>query len=407
MAAMSLRQVRCPHCSRRYDVTGVEAGTLLRCGGCAAVLRVPSVPPSRPLPLFRIAAGATAGLATMVVLALALRPSPPPASAAAHAAATPARAAELPNDPGLGIIDDALTRLKMELSRDFPGSRFVYSEAVRPYVLVLEPNERFVDGERIREYGHELELAYTAYRRDVADRIGLPAVTDTILPVVVLSSRAAFDRHCERADGRRQPAETKGYYDWIRRRIVTYQDAVVPRDVMLHEGAHQLLHYHQLRQTETRKVHVSFWLQEGLASYCEGLRRRVDGEIVLDPAVDSRRFPLLRHVAERADRGEFVPLAKLVEMSVDGYWDQVHRLRQEDPSAADRQAQILYAESWALVHFLRQSGPRHRRVFESALRRELSGSASKRSFAEVLRAELGVDPAELEPQFLRYIQSLR
>lgn len=405
---MSLRRVRCPHCSRRFDVTGVDAGTRLRCGGCNAVLSVPVFPPSRPLPLFRIAAGATAGVATLVVLALALRPGPIEPSATTIPGSAPGRqaSAPLPADPGLGIIDDPISRLRLELSKDFPGSRFTFSEAVRPYVLILESHEHFVDSERIRDYGHELELAHSAFRRDVAEKIGLPAVADT-LPVLVLASREAFDRHCERREGRRQPPETKGFYDYVRRRIVTYQEPVVPRDVMLHEGAHQLMHYYQLRQTESRKVHVSFWLQEGLANYCEGFRRRVDGEIVLDRAADSLRFPLLRHVAERADRGEFIPLTRLVEMSVDGYWDLVDRQRLEDPGAADRQAQILYAEAWALVHFLRQSGPRHRRVFENALRRELSGSASRRSFAEVVRSELDLSLAELEPQFLRYVRSLK
>lgn len=406
---MSLRRVRCPHCSGRFDVTGIQAGTLLRCGGCKSILSVPSFPSARPLPLFRIAAGTAAGLATLVVLTLALRPAPPDALGRS----TPApgmekqAAAALPPDSGLGIFDDPLSRLRQELAAEFPGSRFTFSEPVRPYLLILESHAHFIDRERIRDYGQELELAYTAFRRDVAERAGLPAVTDTTLPVLVLASREAFDRHCERREGRRQPAETKGFYDWVRRRIVTYQDAVVPRDVMLHEGAHQLLHYYQLRQAESRRIHVSFWLQEGLASYCEGLRRRVDGEIVLDRAADSRRFPLLRHVAGRTDRAEFIPLSKLAEMSVDAYWEQIDRLRLEDPAAADRQAQILYAESWALVHFLRQSGPRHRRVFENALRRELAGSASKRSFAEVVKSELDLSLAELEPQFLDYIRSLK
>jgi hypothetical protein len=404
---MSLRRVRCPHCSRLFNVTGITAGTRLRCGGCDIVLSVPAFPPARPLPLFRIAAGAAAGLAAIVVVVIALRPAAvdPPTATGATFPVVRSAATIAPADPNLGIFDDPVTRLKMEIGQEFPGSRFTVSESVRPYVLLLESSDRYVDSERIRDYGRELELAHTAFRRDIADRIGLPPLTDTILPVLVLSSRAAFDRHCERREGKRQPAASKGFYDYTRRRIVTYQDAAVPRDVMLHEGAHQLMHYYQLRQKESRRVHVSFWLQEGLANYYEGFRRRLDGEIALDRGADCGRFPLLRHVATRS---EFVPLESLVGLSVDGYFAHIDRLRAEDGcDDADRQAQILYAESWALVHFLRQSGPRHRRVFEGYLQRELAGTASKLAFVELVKAELDLTLPELESQFLRYVTSLK
>lgn len=409
VAAMSLRQVRCPHCSRRSDVTGVAVGTRLRCGGCDVVLSVPAFPAPRPRPLFPIAAGTIAVLATLALLALVLRPAPPDIGAAPIPAptASPAVLKPLPVDPGLGIIDDPVSRLRQEIGAEFPSSRFSCFDALRPYFIALESSDRFVDGGRIQEYARHLELAHTAFRRDVADRIGLPPVKDALLPVLVLGSREQFDQYCERRNGKRPPSRTKGMYEYCRRRIVTYQDVVVSRDQILHEGVHQLMHHYQLLQTGSRTVHLSFWLQEGVANYFEGFRRRVDGEVALDRASDGRRFPLLRNVAASRDLGEFVPLVRLVDLTVDGYWDLVDRLRFEDPRDADRKAQICYAESWALVHFLRQSGPAHRRVFEDYLRRELAGGGSRRAFAEVVQRELGLSVAELESKFVAYIRSLK
>ena len=406
---MSLRRVRCPHCAGRFDVTGIETGTRLRCGGCSQVLRVPAFPAPRPLPLSRIAAFTLAGLVTTVVLVLALRPAPLQPLAVSSAIPLPARGTAGPVEPtsGLGIIDDPISRLRQELATEFPGSRFTISDAQRPYVIVLESCDRYVEAERLREYAHHLELAHSVFRRDVADRLGLPEVKDALLPVLVLASREKFDRYCELREGKRQSATMKGLYEYVGRRIVTYQDSTVSRDLLLHEGAHQLMHYYQMQQTDSRKAHQSFWLQEGLANYCEGFRRRIDGEVALDRAAEGGRFPLLRHVASGKNLAEFIPLARLVELSVDDYWDLVDRLRLEDACEADRKAQIYYAESWALVHFLRQSGPAHRALFENCLRRELSGAGFRKAFAEVVRKELGLTLVELEEQFLKYVQALK
>ena len=38
---MSHLLVRCPFCTKRFNITGISPGTRLRCGGCQAVLTVP------------------------------------------------------------------------------------------------------------------------------------------------------------------------------------------------------------------------------------------------------------------------------------------------------------------------------------------------------------------------------
>src|SRR5947207_2823160 len=106
---MSLRRVRCPHCSRRFDVAGIPAGTWLRCGGCAAILAVPAH--DAPLlskcrfPILRSAGAAAAGLVTIAVLWMACRPSSHEETASTREPA-PDRSASTVAEPKLGIIVD-------------------------------------------------------------------------------------------------------------------------------------------------------------------------------------------------------------------------------------------------------------------------------------------------------------
>src|ERR1043166_6477546 len=94
---MSLRLVRCPFCGKRFNVTGIAAGSRLRCAGCTAVLTVPR-PDARPYPVFRfsrglalqISGGIAAGLVAAVGLFLLLRPSPAPPPSIAVAPKPPA-----------------------------------------------------------------------------------------------------------------------------------------------------------------------------------------------------------------------------------------------------------------------------------------------------------------------------
>jgi hypothetical protein len=369
--------------------------------------RPPAV--SKPLPLLRIAAAATAGLVTVAALWMALRPAPEaPASEEFHDLTRgPAPSALTESKPDIGMIEDPVSWLTQEILREFPGSQFKFTTQTRPYFIAFETSDQFVGKGWVDDYAKELETAFTAFRREVAERTGLPPVKETLLPVLILGSRASFDRYCEKRDGRRQTPGVKGFYEYPRRRIVTYQDAAVPRDPLLHEGAHQLFHYYLSRETEGRKVSTSFWMQEGIAGYFEGFRRRPDGEIALGRADDSRRLPLLKHVLRSPERPEFVPLSRLVGMTVDGFWDWVERDRIDDPAELLRRMQIHYAESWALVHFLRESGPRHRKVFNDAFRREIAGAGSKGQFEDLVRHELGLDLFQLEDQFVAYIRELK
>jgi hypothetical protein len=402
---MSHRRVRCPHCSRRYDVTDVAPGARLRCG-CSAILRIPSRPAPRRIPLWRIAAAASAGLVTLTVLVLALRPAPQAPGSAHPPAALAPSAPPAPAAEDHGFVDDPVARLERELQVEFPASRFICSVQPRPFFIAFEDSGRFAGPGWAEEFSEALELALTVFRREIAERLGLRPVRDTLLPILVLDSRRSFDRYCETRNRRSHGPDVKGFYEYSRRRIVTYQEGVIPRDVLLHETTHQLVHYYLLRETEGRKVSVTYWMQEGLGCYFEPFQRRVDGEVGPDRSRDGERLPMLKQVLGRPDRAEYIPLRRLLSMTVDGIFDSYEAGRDEPAVDPLREAKFCYAESWALVHFLRRAGPGHRRIFDAYLRRELAGSASIGIFEQLVRNELGLDLVQFEEQFVAYVRSL-
>ena len=93
-------------------------------------------------------------------------------------------------------------------------------------------------------------------------------------------------------------------------------------------------------------------------------------------------------------------------MTVDGMFDSYGTGREEASVDPIREAKFCYAESWALVHFLRQAGPAHRRIFDAYLRRELAGSSSRELFEQLVRDELGLDLVGFEEQFVKYVRTL-
>jgi ribosomal protein S27E len=415
---MSLRLVRCPYCARRFNVSGVDPGTRLRCGGCTAILTVPSTgrskvaaPRSLRTLILQGGAGVAAGLVAAVALWLALRPAPPapavPAAPEPAVARAPAPTPEIPGDPTLGSVDDPVGRETQSIYREFPGSQFIFNLHTQPYLIALERSDRFIAKELVEEYARRMETIHLAFRREMGDALGLPRVNDTLLKVVILNSRESFDRYCEKRDKKRMAPAIKGLYEYREKRILTYYDLSAPYEVLLHEGTHQLVHYYTLRETEGRKIPTSYWFQEGLGTYFEGYRRKIDGEIVLDPGVNSQRLPTLKQILLQQDRRDFIPLTMLVGMTVDEFWDWFERGMLTEPAEVTRKAQLYYAESWGVAPLHRQAGGNHRKVFDAYFRREIAGTGSKAVFEELVRTELGVDLPQLEDQFVKYIQGLK
>ena len=299
-----------------------------------------------------------------------------------------------------------MSRIRRQLREDF-GDVFLFYSKGDPYLLAVESSERYIGTEVVADYGRRLETLYGAFRRELADPLGLPPVSE-VLPVVVLSSRERFERYCMDREKKRVPPQIKGIYEYNRRRIVIYFDVQAPYEVLFHEGVHQLIHYYVLRETGGARVPQMYWLQEGLATYFEGFRPAGDGRVVIDPRANRGRLPVIREALQEPTpegRRSFIPLGVLTGMTVDDFWEWFESER--DAAEATRKAHLYYAESWALVHFLRQAGGAYRAVFDDYLRAELRGEGGKGRFEALARANLGMELGELEEKFVDYILGLQ
>lgn len=412
----SVRLVRCPFCASRFNVSGVASGSLLRCTYCTAVLSVPGLDARtrRSFAYFRrpskrrlaVAAGLLAALgAGAAWFALSPAPAPEPAVlAVVEPAAAPAPPLPAVVRPPV-TIDLRDSMAEQAILEEF-GLNFILYKAAKPYLVALEPSQRYVESEVIEEYGRRLQTLLETFREQFGVRLGLPEV-EGILPVIVLNSRPSFDRYCEAKDKKRMPAAVKGFYDSHRRRVIVYHDFNVPPEVLFHEGAHQLVHYHSLAATDGRPGPSTYWFAEGLGTYFEGFRRRDDGRFVFDTTANSGRLSTLKQTLAQRGMKDFIPLSVLMGMTVDQFWDWYEKSQLVEPEEATRRAQLYYAESWALVRFLLHTRPELRELFGEAFRAELAGRPLKDVVERFLRDRLGLEPADLDREFVDYVLELK
>jgi hypothetical protein len=409
---MTLRLVRCPFCGKRFNVSGIAAGSRLRCAGCTAVLTVPpsdARPPAFKLTrslVLQIGGGIAAGLIAAVAIYLILKPAPPRPGATHDVAFLPGPGpdrSEAGSDPP-PFVDDPYSRARDAIEKEF-GFRFLYRRDSGPYLIALEPSERFHAPSLMEEYSQRLHAVLTAFRREFGEPLQLPEVQPA-LPVLVFNSRESFDRYFLERDKRRMAESIKGIYEYDRRRIVVYHDPNVPTEVLLHEGAHQLVDYYKRLREVLAKRPSCYWFQEGVGTYFEGFRR-IGGEIQFDPALSHGRLPTLKQAIVQPGRKDFIPLNVLVGMTVDEFWAWFQRGQLTEPEDTTRKAQVYYAESWAFIHFLRQSGGNSRKVFDAYFGLEAAGQGGKPAFEDLVREHLQMELAQLEDKFIAYIQGLR
>ncbi len=412
---MSLRLVHCPFCGKRFNVTAIAPGTRLKCVGCTAVLTVPrpdqvALPPvraSRTLAI-QVAGGLAAGLLAATALWFLVLRSPsgaPPDSPAAGTAVEkpPATPPGPPEVERVATVPPAPEELARErIYREF-RSAFTFLER-RPYLLAVESSQRYLGADLIEDYARRLETLHDAFRREFGEALSLRDVND-VLPVIVLNSRESFERYVLERERRRMASPIKGIYEYRNKRIVVYHDAKAPYEVIFHEGVHQLVHHYTLRESELARPPASYWFQEGLGSYFEGFRL-LNGQPEIDPTADRKRLGILRPALVQEGK-EFIPLTVLVGMTVDDFWDWFNKEFEKDPDEAVKKAHVYYAQSWALVYFLRQKGGNHLQAFDDYFRVELQGKGGRTAFEEIVRRHLDMELADLHAEWRDYLLQLR
>lgn len=419
---MFQRLVRCPFCSQRYEVGGLQPGTRLTCAWCSRILTVPQLTASErrrawltkffPRPwMAQVFVGCTAGILTIVLVygVRALLGSSAAKEDPLSARLTEVHPAPLVkggvNDTSRGLFEtweDKVRRIINDLYLEFGSNRLEFEER-RPFLVAVEMGERFVAAELAEEYLQRLEALERAFNREFAQPLKLLEVRD-VLPVVVLNSRESYEAYGKRVGHKSMSSQVTGIYEYSRRRIVLYHDARSPYEVILHEGIHGLIHYYTRQISGRLDTFNTYWFQEGMAAYFEGFRRDDKGQVVLVPGINRNRLPILKQVLS-TDPKSLVALEKLVGMSVKEFWDWYDSER-DDPDRS-RKAQLYYAEPWALVYFLRTGEKgNYQKAFQRYFRAELEGTGGKEAFESALREELAKQVGDLEQEFIAFVKSL-
>jgi hypothetical protein len=412
-------RIACPFCGAVYDAaknlsageeTRLEGGPLrLRCGRCGQVFvsGARAAAPSRAVSSVPRWLGGAAGIAVVAVLAygsyrLLAWLAPQGVSPSADPRTVGATRPDTQQHPATPIVpltgsepasgEDGTRPLAISLSEEFGVELAI--RVRRPFLVALEKAPHFAVEVLLDSYVEQIERLHEAIRKDFAPR-GDAKMSERILPVIILASRGSYDRYLERNRRRAMPGSVGGHYEYGRRRLVLYHGPRGETPVLFHEGTHQLVHHYAHRARADGNPNA-FWFQEGLACYYEAFGRGEKGEFVFH-VVNRQRLPA---AAEAVEAKTATPLGALLSLSVDDIWKQM-----EDPTldaeARTRRAQKLYAEAWALWHYLLNT-PRHRASARTYFEDELAGGGGIERF-KALFGDLG----ELERDLHEYIRKLK
>jgi tetratricopeptide (TPR) repeat protein len=193
--------------------------------------------------------------------------------------------------------------------------------------------------------------------------------------VYVFSGESGYQDYCKKILGSPAP-HTAGLYSPVLKQLLIWN--VPKREEMLrtirHEGFHQFM--------DRAVQDPPTWLNEGMAEFWETARREND------------KFqggqPRPAHVAMLIRSRKLLP-------SLDAF---VHGGR------ADfyENAQLRYAQAWAIVHFLRKGGLQGQRLFQALWDALRSGELGARGAMD--KAFAGIDWAKLESEFWTHVLKL-
>lgn len=190
--------------------------------------------------------------------------------------------------------------------------------------------------------------------------------------VVVFRDKKTFDRFkpIEWAAGFFQPGEDINY-------IALTADGGESGNfqTIFHEYTHFLV------DNSMGRANIPPWLNEGIAEYYEQFLIENDQKVTLG-ASHAANLQILR-------RGEFIPFETF--FATDYY--TLHKQSKES-------AQLFYAQSWALVHYLLQGGGAARRaLFDRFVEQLLRGTKAKDAFQQAFQ----IDFAGVETELKKYV----
>jgi tetratricopeptide (TPR) repeat protein len=214
--------------------------------------------------------------------------------------------------------------------------------------------------------------------RDVLLRVLPRASAQSTVPTIVMVFDAERSMTAVRPLFRGKPVEVGGYFlggEDVNYIAVNAEDLEGAVPMVFHEYAHFLINENQGR--------VPVWVNEGLAElYATFERIDNDGRRVIIGRAPGHHLALLRS-------STLMPIKQLVAV------DQTASIYNE----GNRRG-VLYAQSWALVHYLTLGNPARADHFRGYLSAMESGTPHDQAFT----AAFGADTAVLDSELVEYVR---
>ncbi|OHB72605.1 MAG: hypothetical protein A2W23_09270 [Planctomycetes bacterium RBG_16_43_13] len=410
---------KCPYCGAQYNVAGRSPGDELECVGCTALLIVPdtsSITTSRNESIFLQVINTlakpkyivTAVGVIVVAVSIYFIVSVFAGNKSSEPTKIPITVIDTPNTKGgsdetanpnksvdgVGKIETSwetqISRAIGKLNEEF-GPRFSTNADNKPYLLAVERSDAYAVETIMENCNKLLSSLYRSFFDEFGKELNLSGA-DGVLLVVVFRSRESFDNYFVNTRNKSLSSEMTGVYEYKKRRLLVYNNARLYFNI-LHEGAHQLVHCY------VRKPLSMLWLHEGIASYFEQFSRGSIGEMVINTDVNKERLNDAK-AAIASDR--YVKLGDLVRFTIDDFWGWYYS-NKDDAGRISADARAYYAESWALVYFLRNyEDGRFKSQFNGYMKKALDGGGGYEDF---IRSFGSIE--ELESLFVAYIKKLQ
>ncbi|MBL8765886.1 MAG: hypothetical protein JNL94_00880, partial [Planctomycetes bacterium] len=255
---------------------------------------------------------------------------------------------------------DVFTRqaedLRKSLQSQFPDEKFTYSYAdgvmPQPFVVLIDKN----CGDKFEDYRAEYAEMLGALKEAFFDRYREQFQLDEIetpIPVVIFDSVKTYNSHRTAFTDEKYPDPKTGvlgfYQPWNKRLMLWRQKEL--RGVLLHEGAHLLIHY-AFSKRGFEPSNQSPWFQEGFAEYFGG------NKVVKEK--DENGVERKRYVLGQMLRGRYAVLRAMMEakvaMSLKDLVRVNHQQFNDAKDSTDGAAQALvndiYGQGWAFIMFL-------------------------------------------------------
>ena len=276
----------------------------------------------------------------------------------------------------------------------------------RPYLVAAQHSEGVDPETQEKDYAGILSNLYQIFFEQYGDLLELKHI-DQPVPVLVFGSKKSYEKVREDNPklGLADPEFIAGYY--MPATGVLYQwDQPNLRDVMFHEGTHQLVDF-GAKQHGTPQQNESAWFQEGIADYLGGHKRNTDYSEELGGFVTTyelgqflpNRYSALQRGLQN---GDAFSLKELTEMTFLEFI--AIREGQKGSSANQVKTNMVYCQGWGLVMFMHQAADgAYRPMLDEFFQAEIRGEGGGTTFADMFGVVTDEDWEMLEQEFREFV----